>query len=162
MTIEGPPWPTVDGTVTLTRLPRPGWVLVSSPTTPAVPRGRCVDVRPGAAATFDGDRVWMPLLVTGAGERHRLDRSELPALEDVVLGLLETGRVDTVRFGDRAAYRRALSAAAVRAIERRLLSAARRTRATLLTWTGHVPRNEDYRRYDVVVQGPAIRFDEPA
>ena len=152
----------------LTKLPDRGTVLVRSDGPPAVPTNRCVDVRPGPFATFDGDRLRLSLSVRRGDELGRFGRHELPAVERAVASFLagdpagggslagEPGP-EVVRFGDRAACRNCLPAPAVAAIERRLGAVARRRAGALLTWTSEAPRRVDYRTYDVVVDGPPGR-----
>lgn len=131
----------------LTTVPRPGAVLVASVEAPAVPGHRCVDVRPGPVATFDGDRIVLPLTVRCGDVRRRFARHEIPALEEAVSSLLRRDGA-AVRFGDRAACRRVLPTAAV---ERRLAAAARREGETLVTWTSEEPDATAPERYDVVL-----------
>lgn len=75
----------------VTRLPSRGSVLVRSPSTPVVPGWRCVDVRPGPFATFDGDRFRTSLSVQADGERRRFDRWELADVEDAIAAFLGDG-----------------------------------------------------------------------
>lgn len=134
----------------LTKLPAPGAVLVRSPAPPSMAVETAVDVRPGPAATFDGDRLRLPLQVTDGEVRRRFGRSELAAVEETVADLLRASGSVAVRFGDRAACRRVLPTASLGAIERRLLGATRREGATLVTWTSERPR--DRSRYDAVIE----------
>ena len=158
-TEDGPAAP--DG-LAVTKLPARGTVLVRSRAPPEVPTDRCVDVRPGSFATFDGDRLEMSLSVVYGSERRRFGRGELPAVEHAVASLLvDAGRAgaddrdpEVVRFGDRAACRTLLPRPAAAAIERRLFAVASRRAGTLLTWTSRKPRAVDYRTYDVVLDGP--------
>ena len=166
----------------VTTLPDRGTVLLRSAGPPRVPAGRRVDVRPGAFATFDGDRFRMALTVTAGEERRRFERSDVAEIEDAVVSALRRSepsgsggrRADVrsandratgergsdaagrderavLRFGDRAACRRMLPDPSVDAIERRLVAAARRGAATLVTWTTGDARPEDGRTYDVVL-----------
>lgn len=89
-TEDGPSVP--DGRArVVTRLPSRGSVLVRSPSTPVVPGWRCVDVRPGPFATFDGDRFRSSLSVRSGGEHRRFDRWELAAVEDAIAAFLGDG-----------------------------------------------------------------------
>lgn len=159
--------PTGDGSgapdgVAVTKLPARGTVLVGSRAPPEVPTERCVDVRPGPVATFDGDRLEMSLSVLCGDDRRRFGRRELAAVERAVASLLvDAGRAaagnpgpEVVRFGDRAACQSLLPTPAATAIERRLFAVASRRSGTLLTWTSAAPRAGDYRTYDVVLDGP--------
>ena len=157
-----------DGPRVVTKLPDRGTVLVRSDAPPAVPTDRCVDVRPGPVATFDGDRLRLSLSVSRGDERRRFGRHELPAVERAVASFLaEDARgggptasdrsPELVRFGDRAACRNCLPAQAVAAIERRLGAVARRRSGALLTWTTGYPRRVDHDSYDVVVDGQPDR-----
>lgn len=133
----------------LTKLPAAGSVLVRSPAPPDVAVDVRVDVRPGTAATFDGDRLRFPFRVTDGEVRQRFGRDELPALEGAIADLLEDADSAAVRFGDRAACRRILPAASLDAVERRLLAATRREGRTLVAWTAEQPRAGS--RYDAVI-----------
>lgn len=75
----------------VTTLPDRGTVLLRSAGPPRVPAGRRVDVRPGAFATFDGDRFRMALTVTAGGERRRFERSDVAGIEDAVVSALGRG-----------------------------------------------------------------------
>ena len=149
--------------VAVTKLPARGTVLVGARAPPEVPTERCVDVRPGPVATFDGDRLELSLTVVRGDERRRFTRHELPALERTVASLLvDAGRAaardrvpEVVRFGDRAACRNVLPSPAVTTIERRLGAVACQLSGTLLTWTSAGPGSADYRTYDVVIDGVA-------
>lgn len=175
MTTEDGPAGRSARSTTVTTLPSGGRVLVRSAGVPAVPTERCVDVRPGPFATFDGDRLRSPVSVSGEDGRRRFARDELPAMEDAVVAFLRDGgptpgdeRDPTdagghagavVRFGDRAACRRSLPDAAVETLERRLGVAAGRGGAALLTWTTAPPRPVDYGTYDVVLDPAPTRSD---
>lgn len=135
----------------------PRAVLIRSPVPPALPAIDCVDVRPGATATFDGERIRLSISVRAGDRRHAVDWRDVGALESTVARFLP-GRTAVVRFGDRSACRAALGSGRVAAVERRLLSTVRDERAALVTWTGGAPRDADYRTYDAVV-GPATRAD---
>lgn len=128
---------------------RPG-VLVRSPTPPSVASDLCVDVRPGAAATFDGDHVRFPLSVVDDESVARLDWSDLSGLEAVVEARLRGEHSATIRFGDRSMCQTAIGADGVAAVERRLASVARRAQARLVTWTRATPSDAAARTYEVV------------
>lgn len=127
----------------MTKLPDRGSMLVRASAPPAVPTGRCVDVRPGPFATFDGDRFQFSLSVRAGERRRQFDRWELPAIgEAVAASLRDIGTADdqvtepaVVRFGDRAALRRLLPTASVDAIERQLAAAVARESGVLLAWS---------------------------
>lgn len=133
----------------LTKLPASGAILVRSSTPPAVAVDAHVDVRPGPAATFDGDRVRLRFRVSDGEVRHRFGRDEPAAIEEAIEGLLREADSAAVRFGDRATCRRVLPRASLEAIERRLLAAARKGGGTLVAWTAERPRERS--RYDVVI-----------
>lgn len=114
---------------------------------------RCVDVRPGAVATFDGTRVRLPLTVSTPGRRVQVAWIDHHGLDDAVSSMLAAETAGVVRFGDRAACRRLLGRANTATVERRLAATARAAAATLVSWTDR-PRSEvDGRSYDVVVEG---------
>lgn len=133
-------------------------VLVRSRAPPELPALECVDVRPGPAAVFDGDRVRLSLSVAAGARRARVGWHDFAELEAALTRCLPPGASAAVRFGDRSACRAALGPARVAAVERRLVSTARRERVALVTWTGAPPHADDYRTYDAVV-GPAARVD---
>ena len=157
----------------VTRLPDRGAVLVRSAGPPRVPADRCVDVRPGPFATFDGERFRTSLTMSVGDRRRRFAMSALPAVEDAVVAALggegssgagghepETAGGEhraVLRYGDRAACRRTLPDPAAEAIERRLAAAADRASSTLVTWTTGDPLPGDGRRYDVVLDAPTGR-----
>lgn len=132
----------------LTTVPRPGAVLVTCPEAPTVAGRRSVDVVPGPVATFDGDRVALPLHVRCGDRRRRFARHELADVEALVTALLRRDGPAVVRFGDRAACRRVLPTAA---LERRLGAAARRAGETLVTWTSEAPLARSPGLYDAVL-----------
>ena len=134
----------------LTTVPRPGTVLLRSPSPPEVAVERCVDVRPGAAATFDGDRLWLPIQVRHDGERQRFERHELPSVGAAVARVLRRDGAAAIRFGDRSTCRRLLPAPVLEAIERRLAGIARREGETLVTWSAGPVGEVEPGRYDVV------------
>lgn len=128
-------------------------VLVCSAAAPPLGAERCVDVCPEAVATFDGDRVRLPLTVSTPGRRVQVAWIDHHGLDDAVSSMLATGTAGVVRFGDRAACRRLLGRANTATVERRLASTARAAAATLVSWTDR-PRSEvDSGPYDVVVEG---------
>jgi hypothetical protein len=128
-------------------------VLVCSAAAPPLGAEGCVDVRPGAVATFDGDRVRLPLAVSTPGHRVRVAWIDHRGLDDAVSRMLAADTAEVVRFGDRAACRGLLGRANTATVERRLAATARAAAATLVSWTDR-PRSEvDSRPYDVVVEG---------
>lgn len=139
--------------------PPAGTTLVHSSNPPGAPSDGWVDVRPGLVATFDGDRVRLPLVVAAGRHRTAVGWTAGAELEATVATALRRTDTAAVRFGDRHACRTAVGAAGVAAIERRLAAVARREWASLITWTGASPREGDYRTYDTVVEGPVARFD---
>lgn len=120
------------------------------------PTDRCVDVRPGAVASFDGDRIRLALAVTHRESRATVDWADSPALEATLASALRGGTT-TLRFGDRRAVRTALGAARADALERRLGTTATDLGATLVVWTSAARREGDHHSYDLVVDGPGTR-----
>lgn len=131
----------------------PGAVLVRSPAPPEVPSERCVDVRPGSVAAFDGAHVRLSLWVTDGRRRAPVGWRDRSALVRFVTAALQGTTGATVRFGDRALCRRVLGPAGVGAVERRLAAAARDHGATLVTWTA-APGGRGERAYDRVLDSP--------
>lgn len=138
--------------------PFPATVLVRDDAPPTVFGYRCVDVRPGTLATFDGDRVSLPLTVRTGARETRVSWRDVDGLEHAVADYLGGPKPTILRFGDRAACRAALGSAGVGTIERRLAATARAGRAVLLTWTT-ADGDRDVRGYDAVVGAPAVRSD---
>jgi hypothetical protein len=136
----------------------PRAVLIRSPAPPELPAIECIDIRPGAAATFDGDRVQLSLSVRAEDHRRCIGWRDFAALETALTRVLPLESAAVVRFGDRSACRAALGPDRVAAVERQLVATVRREGAVLVTWTGAPPRDADYRVYDAVV-GPAARAD---
>ncbi|MFB6354744.1 MAG: hypothetical protein ABEJ92_11750 [Halobacteriales archaeon] len=136
--------------------PFPATVLVQCTDPPSVFGYRCVDVRPGTLATFDGDRVSLPLTVRTESRRTRVSWRDVDGLERAVAGYLVGSEPTVLRFGDRAACRAALGPAGVGTIERRLAATARAGRAALLTWTT-AEGDREVRGYDAVIGAPAVR-----
>lgn len=110
-----------------------------------------MDVRPGHAATFDGDRVRLPLSVTGAGRRRRIAWIDRRGLDVTVTSMLGPDTAGVVRFGDRSVCRRLLGRVNTASVERRLAATARAAGALLVTWTDRPRREVDSTWYDVVV-----------
>lgn len=153
MTTVEPRPPDDSGSPALADLPAAGQILVRSDTPPAVPSEQYIDVRTGGVATFDGERVRLPLWISDGRDRVSIDWSELGKLDATVAGRLRGGTVEVIRFGGRASCRLAVGSAGVASIERRLAETARDARATLVTWTVAAPRDGDYRTYDEVLDG---------
>lgn len=156
MTTEGARRPGGGERPVLVDVPSAGRVLVRSTRPPEVPDDRCVDVRPGGVATFDGDRVRLSLWVSDGDTRVPVAWTDLDGLEAAVTASLREGG-GSIRFGGRDACRSALGTAAVEAVECRLGDIARRRDATLVSWTVAAPRDGDYRTYDVVLDGAGTR-----
>lgn len=133
-------------------------VLVRATTPPSLPTGRCVDVRPAAFATFDGDRVRFALTVTDGSVRERVDWADPAGLEAAVTSALGPRTGAAVRYGDRLAIRTVLDTDRTRAIERQLEATAAAHGATLVTWTSGEPRPVDHRTCDLVVDGTGSRI----
>lgn len=127
-------------------------VLVCSAAGPPVGAERCVDVRPGVVATFDGDRVRLPLVVSGPEHRVRVAWIDHQGLDDAVSSKLAADPAEVVRFGDRSACRRLLGRVNTASVERRLAATARRAGAALVTWTARPRSDVDCQPYDVVVE----------
>ena len=138
------------GSIALTRLPRPGSVLVRAAGQPAVPDAECADVRPGSFVVLDGDRRRGTLHVEWGADRRRVPTTDLDGLAAAVETALEAG-ASVVRFGDRASCRGHVPAPTVAAIERRLRATVVAHQATLLTWADEAPGDADRRTYDAVV-----------
>lgn len=130
------------GRPTASRPDRPTPAHRRSTEPPPVGDAPVIDVRPGAAASFDGDRVRLTLWVVGGGRRSRVPWARLAELEATVTAELGRGPATVVRFGDRAACRAALGPAGVAAVERRLAAAARAAGARLVTWSGDPPSRD--------------------
>lgn len=137
-------------------------VLVRAAAPPPVDE-RVVDVVPGAAATFDGDRVRGALVVSAPdpGPRERHARAELPAALAATRRLLREHDATVLRLGNRAALAAFRQAAAVGRIERRFAAAADAEGASLLTWTDREPRGDDGLYDAVVAEPPAGRDQSP-
>lgn len=138
--------------------PVPATILLHTSTPPEINVDQRVDVRPGAVATFDGDRVRLTLVVTAGDRRARIGWRDVGGLERAISARLDRAVPAVVRFGDRAACRTALGAAGVGALERRLAAAARAGGAALVTWTSETAHDRDGRTYDVV-DNSAARVD---
>lgn len=154
-----PPYPPHSGgpTLPVSALDRTR-VLVRASSPPPLPTDRCVDVRPGAHAAFDGDRVRLALAVTRGPVRERVDWADPTGLEAAVTAALRPRRGAAVRYGDRVAIQTALGTGQARAIVRQLGAVADAHEATLVTWTSGSPRPADRRAYDLVVDGTGSRI----
>lgn len=126
-------------------------VLVCAAGRPPDGTGRTVDVRPGTVATFDGDRLRLPLTVAGADRRTRVAWIDRTGLDAAVSAMLEAESAGVVRFGDRSVCRRLLGPDTTAAVERRLAATARAAGARFITWTTRHRREVDSTSYDVVV-----------
>ena len=135
----------------VTTLPDGGSVLVRSEAPPVVPGTTPVDVRPGAAAVCDGDRIRADVWVHHGGTVRRFDTSAPSAIADAVAEAIATHSAGVVRFGDTETWRRSLPAASVDVLRRRVAAAAAGAGATFLAWTAAAPRAVDPLHYDVVL-----------
>jgi len=129
--------------------------LVRSSRSPRVPTEGCVDVRPGVAATYDGGRVKLPLVVTGAGQRIRIDWIDRVELDATVRDLVGTSQPGYVRFADRASCSHTIGPENTAAIERHLATTAAKAEVPFVTWTAVTDGDVDQTRYDVVLKTTA-------
>lgn len=127
-------------------------VLACTDRSPPPSAGRCLDVRPGAAAGYAGGRVTLPLLVRAAGRCVRIQWTNRTKLDTEVSAMLASDGADWVRFGDPASLRRLIGAPNAAALEDRLADTAAASEAPLLTWTRADPAEVDRAAYDLVVE----------
>lgn len=128
-----------------------GAVLVQVDSTPDPRDDRALDVRPGAFATFDGERYHSSLAFVYDDRRRRsYARDELPAALTAATEHVRDG--GTVRLGNRAAIREVWPTGTIRRVERDLATTARSADGSLVTWTDETPGPDDEAVYDVVVR----------
>lgn len=132
-----------------------GSILVRASTTPSVERCS-VDVRPGIATTFAGDRPRDPFHVTVSdhGVHETYSRDRFVAVVSAVGRLLREHDATVVRLGNRRHLASFRPASTVRDLERRIAAGAAAEGATLLTWTDGELRPDDPSIYDRIVELP--------
>lgn len=125
--------------------------LVQAETHPEAGDEQLLDVRPGAATAFDGDRFWSTFqFVYGEQDSQLFGREEVGEALDAAIAHVRDG--GTVRMGNRARLRHDWSMTTIRSFEEKLAAAAAETDGSLLTWTVDDPEPDDDELYEVVVR----------
>ena len=136
-------------------------ILVHSTTLPPV-EGTPVDVRPGLAITFAGDRPRgnYRITVPGRDVRETCPRERFAELVGMVRQLVREHEATVVRLGNRRQMMSFRPVSSVRDLEQRFATLTSEEGATLITWTDEL-LPEDPSIYDRIIEYPCSDDGSP-